>query len=128
MNQKSFYQEINGETRQGKIIPNAEESKRFWGGIWDEVKDHNKQAEWLKEIKENVTYNSQDDLQITKEKIEMQCRKVPNCKAPGLDGVQGFWIKYLALWHQRIADHMEKILSDGDELPEWMISGRTVLC
>ena len=80
------------------------------------MKDHNKQAEWLKEIKENVTYPSQDDLQITKEKVEMQCRKMPNWKAPGLDGVQGFWIKYLTFCHQRIADQMEKILSDEDEL------------
>ena len=92
------------------------------------MKDHNKQAEWLKEIKECVTYPSQDDLQITKEKVEMQCRKMPNWKAPGLDGVQGFWIKYLTSCYQKIADQMEKILNDEDELPEWMTSGRTVLC
>ena len=55
--------------------------------VWDDVKNHNKQAEWLKEIKENVTYPSQDDLQITKEKVEMQCRKMHNWKAPGHDGV-----------------------------------------
>ena len=71
VDQKRFYQEINGESRLEKIISNAEGSKRFWGGIWDEVKDHNKQAEWLKEIKKNVTYPLQDDLQITKEKVEM---------------------------------------------------------
>ena len=92
------------------------------------MKDHNKQAEWLKEIKENVTYPSQDDLQITKEKVEMQCRKMHNWKAPGHDGVQGFWIKYLTSCHQRMANQMEKILNDEDEVPEWMTSGRTVLC
>ena len=75
-----------------------------------------------------VTYPSQDDLQITKEKAGMQCRKMPNWKAPGLDGVQGFWIKYLTSCYQKIADQMEKILNDEDELPEWMTSGRTVLC
>ena len=51
-----------------------------------------------------------------------------NWKALGLDGVQGFWIKYLTSCHQRIADQMEKILNDKDELPELMTSGRTVLC
>ena len=71
-------------------------TKGSGGGIWDEVKEHNKQAEWLKEIKGNATYPSKDDLQITKEKVEMQRRKVPNWKAPGLDGVQSFWIKYLS--------------------------------
>ena len=57
----------------------------------------------------------------------MQCRKMPNWKAPGHDGVQRFWIKYLTSCHQRIADQMEKILNNGDELPEWMTSGRTML-
>ena len=33
VDQKRFYQEINGESRKEKIIPDAEESKRFWGGI-----------------------------------------------------------------------------------------------
>ena len=51
-----------------------------------------------------------------------------NWKAPGLDGVQGFWIKYSTSCHQRKADLMEIILNDEDQLPEWTTSGRTVLC
>ena len=89
VDKERFYQEINWETRQEKIVPNAEESRKFWGAIWDEVKEH-KQAEWLKEIKKNATYPLQGDLQITKEKVEMQCRKMPNWKVLGLDRVQGF--------------------------------------
>ena len=53
---------------------------------------------------------------------------MPNWKAPRLDGVQGFWIKYLTICPQRIADQMEKILNNEDKLPERMTSGRTVLC
>ena len=34
----------------------------------------------------------------------------------------------MTLCHQRIADQMEKILNDESKFPEWMTSGRTVLC
>ena len=34
------------------MIPNAEESREFWNGIWGESKEHDMiDAEWLKEIK-----------------------------------------------------------------------------
>ena len=42
--------------------------------------------------------------------------------------MQSFWIKYLTSCYQRIAHQMEEILNDEDERPEWMTSGRTVLC
>ena len=39
-----------------------------------------------------------------------QCRRMPNWKAPGKDGVQGYWIKNLSNFHGRIAIQMNKIL------------------
>ena len=128
IDQKRFYQEINGETRKEKILPNAEESRKFWGEIWDNAKEHNKQAEWLQQIKETETYPVQENMHISKDKVEEQCRKMPNWKAPGPDGVQGFWVKKLTACHQRIAEQMDKILNGQEELPEWMTKGRTVLC
>ena len=128
IDQKRFYQEINGETRKEKILPNAEEGRKFWGGIWDNAKEHNKQAEWLQQIKETETYPVQEDIHISKDKVEEQCRKMPNWKAPGPDGVQGLWVKKLTACHQRIAEQMDKILNGQEELPEWMTKGKTVLC
>ena len=32
--QKRIYQKLNGNVRQEGIRPDAEESKRFWSGIW----------------------------------------------------------------------------------------------
>ena len=37
--QKKFYNEINGEFRKDKIVPDAKESKEFWEGIWSEPKN-----------------------------------------------------------------------------------------
>ena len=32
---------------------------------------------------------------ISQEMVKMQCRQMPNGKAPGKDGVQGYWLKIL---------------------------------
>ena len=53
---------------------------------------------------------------------------MPNWKASGLDGVQGYWIKNLTNLHQRIAGQMNSILMGEESLPEWMTHGRTMLC
>ena len=62
------------------------------------------------------------------EKVTKQCRKMPNWKAPGKDGVQGYWIKNLSNLHERIAVQISKILMGDDSLPACMTHGRIVLC
>ena len=61
---KRIYQEMNGNVRQERIRPDAEKSKRFWNGIWDNDKKHNKNAEWLGEMKEESSA-IQEDIVIT---------------------------------------------------------------
>ena len=70
----------------------------------------------------------QDSVVISVERVRKQCRKMPNWKAPGKDGVQGYWIKNLSNLHERIAIQMNKILMGEDSPPAWMTYGRTVLC
>ena len=53
---------------------------------------------------------------------------MPNWKAPGKDGFQGYWIKNLSNLHERIAIQMNKIVMGEDSPPAWMTYGRTVLC
>ena len=48
--QERVHKEFNGEVSNGKVIPDAEESKRFWKEIWDNKKEHNKEAEWFKDL------------------------------------------------------------------------------
>ena len=43
--QKKIYAEFNGEGIRSNDVPDAEESKRFWGGIWSVEKEHNHEAE-----------------------------------------------------------------------------------
>ena len=65
---------------------------------------------------------------ISVEKVMKLCRKLPNWKAPGKDGVQGYWIKNPSNLHERIAIQMNKILMGEDSPPAWATYGRTVLC
>ena len=67
-------------------------------------------------------------VRISAENVQKQCRKIPNWKAPGKDGVQGYWIKNLSNLDTRIAYQLNKILEGEDNLPTWMTYGRTILC
>ena len=69
-----------------------------------------------------------EDMEITEEMVKKQCRKLPNWKAPGRDGVQGYWIKKLSSLHGRIANQLNEVISGVGRLPEWMVYGKTVLC
>ena len=70
----------------------------------------------------------QERVVIKFEKVTKQCRKMPNWKAPGKDGVQSYWIKNLSNLHEQIALQINKILMGDDSLPAWMTHDRTVLC
>ena len=94
------------------------------------VKELNQEAEWLKDLKTWLEKEIQclERVIINGEKVRDQCRKMPNWKAPGKDGVQGYWLKNLTNLHNRIAGHMYSILMGEDTLPAWMTHGRTELC
>ena len=130
VDQQKIYMEFNGSAIRSTDLPNAEESRNFWDGIWNVEKEHSKTANWLKELKEEMRnkHHVQEKLVITVDKIAKQCRKMPNWKAPGKDKVQGFWIKSMANLHERIAEQLNKILIGENELPGWMTYGHTILC
>ena len=49
-NQRQFYREFNQEEeRCDDDQPVPEESKQFWGIIWNRSADHKKEAKWLQE-------------------------------------------------------------------------------
>ena len=129
VDQKRVYNEFNGQ--MGNIrgdMPNTEEIRTFWSGIWSVEKEHNKKADWLSDLKKEMVKLEQQNLVISEEKVKKLCSKIPNWKAPGHDGVQGFWIKRLDKLHGRIATQLNEILEGTKEIPSWMTYGRTVLC
>ena len=52
MDQKKLFPDLNGKTRESNEILHADQSRVFYSGIWSESREHNRNAEWLKNLKE----------------------------------------------------------------------------
>ena len=52
IDQKKLFAELYGNTQESNEISDADQSRVFWSGIWSESKEHNRNAEWLKKLKE----------------------------------------------------------------------------
>ena len=69
-----------------------------------------------------------EKVETSQEMVKVQCRKMPNWKAPGKDGVQGYWLKNVTSLYPRIATQLNHILDRERPVPVWMTFGKTVLC
>ena len=67
----------------------------------------------------------QNNIVITKEDVITQVPKAPSWNSPGLDCIQGFWLKILSSVHQTIDDILKN--EQSASIPEWMVENRTVL-
>ena len=104
---------MNGtSSSSNEARPDAEESQQFWRDIWGKEVSHNENEEWLKELKQGTVEAKLEarleDIAITAETVTARSKKIPNWKAPGFDGVQGYWIKNLTALHEQMADHMNE--------------------
>ena len=61
--QKRVYQQLNAEIESNKKR-DTEESRRFWSNIWGTGKSHNKNPEWLKELRSERNEIKQGNIQI----------------------------------------------------------------
>ena len=104
-----MYEDLNREKQGDRITPNSEDRIKFWSEIWSIRKEHNQHAEWLKSCRkqfENV--NNMGKVESSQEIVKIQCRKMPNWKAPG----KATGLKNLTSLHPPIAMQLNHIL-DG---------------
>lgn len=128
-NQSQLYKELGGNTNgRTNESPDAAESREFWKNIWSVAEEHEKDAGWLEELRKKMEREvmAQDDVTITVEVVKAVVRRMANWKAPGPDGVRGFWFKKLTSLHGVLTDALKECLQRG-EVPDWMVKGRTVL-
>ena len=127
-NESRFYKQLNNDTGRTNenAIPDADESRKFWSDIWSNKVEHNREAEWMNDFKMGMEDTpKQQKVEITEVKVKKMLRKIPNWKAPGPDGVQGFWLKNFTSMHKYLTKFLTRCL-EGDT-PGWMTKGRTVL-
>ena len=82
----------------------------------------------MEELRRKNGNVKQDNVTITEEMIRSQSKRMANWKAPGPDGVQGFWLKKLTSLHGQIAEQLDDVLNGRKVVPEWMTLGKTILC
>ena len=88
--------------------------------------DHNRDAKWLKDLQSKVNVTKQEGVDITKESLKKIQSGMPNCKSPGPDLVQGFWLKKFSSLHGRVRSQFKECLHSGF-VPSWLTRERTAL-
>ena len=68
----------------------------------------------------------QGNIKITVETMQNEVSGMLKWKAPGPDGVQGFWFKKLTNLHDWVTVHSQACLNTGIE-PLWVTKGRIQL-
>ena len=84
---RKVYQQTDGIRNTNNEKSNAEESKQFWSNMWDNEKEHERNAKWLRELRAEKDNMKQRDINITTEMIKDQVKKILNWKSPRPDGV-----------------------------------------
>ena len=77
----------------------------------------------LRAEKDNIKQNDINKATATDDKRTSQ--KDPELAEP--DGVQGYWLNKLIL-HKCIANQMDNIISNREDIPKWMTLSKKVLC
>ena len=73
---------------------------------------------WIKEELGRKNGNIIEEIKRAKSE------RLANWKAPGPDGVQGFWLKKLTSLHDRIAEQADDVLNGRKAIAEWMMLGK----
>ena len=89
-------------------MPYAEESIKFCSELWDNPVDYDKNAEWIMTVENGQECVTQKGtINITKDDFSIHLRKMSNWKAPGPDGLHGFWLKKFTSLHQAMVKHLQ---------------------
>ena len=95
-NTQKAYKELRGTKIDVKNPPSKEEIESFWGPIYETEKNHNKNANWIKDHNEAVDelyINIQQQVlsQWTSNDINEATKSFQDWKMPGVDTLQNFW-------------------------------------
>ena len=71
---------MNGTRNINNEKLNAEESKQLWNNIWDNEKEHERNAGWLIDLRAEKDNIKQSNINITTGMTKEQVEKIPNWK------------------------------------------------
>ena len=74
-NQKRVYQQMDGIRNTNNEKPNPEGNIQFLSNMWDNEKEHERNAEWLRELRAEKDNMKQNDISITTEMIKNKSKR-----------------------------------------------------
>jgi len=114
-NQTQLYKELGGKGGNQNEAPNKEDALNFWSKIWSEEGVLNEEPTWMSEIEDYLSeVEKQEDVCITLQDVKTGIGRMSNWKAPGPDGVRGFWFKKFTVVLPMLVEALATCLREGD--------------
>ncbi|KAL1448298.1 hypothetical protein WDU94_008925 [Cyamophila willieti] len=128
-NQKTFYRELGKKKLMNNASPPSSDSLfNFWSNIWGEQRNHNQNAEWIKQEEERMCdIPTMNEISITYNDIQKATKYLSNWKSPGMDNIQNYWIKYLTNCHNVLAKQFQECVQDPKKMPSFLTEGITYM-
>ena len=83
---------MKGNLFNVKELPTKESVEDYWENIWGKRLQHNENAIWINELESNYCSQvNQKTYKIDNQILEKAIAKIQNGKAPGPDGIIGYW-------------------------------------
>ena len=125
---KKFYRQLGKEQKKVDKVPSANEIEDFWKKIWNNEKEYNKEAEWIRDMERaSEMYPTQAWKDIQTEELSYALRRSSKWKSPGIDKVPNFWLHSFKSLHDDLATEYTKIVRQPEESPAWLVRGITFL-
>lgn len=119
----------NNQTSDTELTKN--DFEQFWRPIWEENKETNLDAKWIKEVKEAINEvippPSDDLITIQESDIKSSICSKKNWSSPGVDKITNYWMKKITEAHEGLAIALTKIINNEQSLPQWLCEGKCIM-
>ena len=88
-NRGRFFKNFKGKSEREKPL-DGEEATKFWKGIWSISVEHKQDSELIGKTREKMTFEKQNILRITNDKVITKIKLVTNWTETGPDKIQWF--------------------------------------
>ena len=78
LNQRRFYQDLEEGANITTETLDKNETTKFWNNIWDKLKEHSKDAVWIRDAKIELKGHNMENLSITADMVRKQAKKIKN--------------------------------------------------
>jgi len=121
----AFFQSLTS-VNKNDLLPQVDDTLLFWKQLWENPCQHDPSL--LTHVKPKIhPCESMTPPVITHDLFLYATSRIKNWKAPGPDGLHGFWIKQFNSLHGKLCGYLNDILSGRASVDPWLLEGRTTL-